>query len=307
MSAVPSRPSGGLPTGFGAGAAGGAGAASRAASNAASSAAAADFVFLAQVVRQHSAIVVDPAKEYLFTSRLTSVAREHGLDGIPGIVAGLRRQPYGPLKDAVIEAMTTNETSFFRDQSPFEAFRSILSDTIATGPAAGTLRVWCAACSSGQEPYSAALIAREVLARHPGWRVSILASDISKAMVERTKTGRFSSMEINRGLPATRLVTDFTQVGRDWEASAALRSMIETRVLNLDAPLPPLPRMDVVFLRNVLIYFDPATKEQVLGRVATVLRPGGYLLLGGAETTLGLNTPFERTMIGRAPVYRLPT
>lgn len=269
--------------------------------------AAADFIFLAQVVRQHSAIVVDPTKEYLFTSRLGAVAREHGLDGIPGIVAGLRRQPHGPLKDAVVEAMTTNETSFFRDQAPFEAFRSILADTIAAGSTVGTVRVWCAACSSGQEPYSVALTSREVLVQHPGWRVSILASDISKAMVERTKAGRFSSMEVNRGMPATRLVTDFTQVGRDWEASAALRSMIETRVLNLDAPLPPLPRMDVVFLRNVLIYFDPGTKEQVLGRVAKVLRPGGYLLLGGAETTLGLSTPFERTMIGRAPVYRLPS
>ena len=225
--------------------------------------AAADFIFLAQVVRQHSAIVVDPTKEYLFTSRLGAVAREHGLDGIAGIVAGLRRQPHGPLKDAVVEAMTTNETSFFRDQAPFEAFRSILTDTITAGSTVGTVRVWCAACSSGQEPYSVALTSREVLAQHPGWRVSILASDISKAMVER--------------------------------------------VLNLDAPLPPLPRMDVVFLRNVLIYFDPGTKEQVLGRVAKVLRPGGYLLLGGAETTLGLSTPFERTMIGRAPVYRLPS
>lgn len=266
----------------------------------------ADFVYLAQLVRQHSAIVVDPAKEYLFTSRLSSVAREQGLEGIPGLVAALRRHPHGALKDTVIEAMTTNETSFFRDQAPFEAFRTVLSETIATGGGAGMLRVWCAACSSGQEPYSVALTAREVLAHHPEWRVPILASDISRAMVERTKAGRFTSMEINRGLPATRLVNDFTQVGRDWEASPALRAMIETRVLNLDAPFPPLPRMDVVFLRNVLIYFDPATKEQVLSRIAGVLRPGGYLFLGGAETTLGLTTPFQRTTIGRAPVYRLP-
>jgi chemotaxis protein methyltransferase CheR len=265
----------------------------------------ADIEFLAAFIRQHSAIVVDPTKEYLLTTRLSPVAKEHGLDGISGIVAALRRSPIGALKDAVIDAMTTNETSFFRDQAPFDAFRLLLTQHLQDATASvGTVRVWCAACSSGQEPYSVALTAREVLSNNPGWRVRILATDISAAMVERTKAGRFSSLEINRGLPATRLVTDFTQVGRDWQANSALRSMMETRVLNLDAPFPALPPMDVVFLRNVLIYFDTTTKEQVLRRVAAVMKPGAHLLLGGAETTLGMKVPFERTTVGRAPVYR---
>lgn len=166
------------------------------------------------------------------------------------------------------------------------------------------MHTWAAACSSGQEPYSIAITAKESL--QAGWRMRITATDLSPTMVARTKAGRFTQLEVGRGLSAPRLVTHFTRVGTDWEAAADLRAMITTRTLNLAAPFPTLgPGMDVVFLRNVLIYFDIPTKVAVLTRVRQVLRPGGFLFLGAAETTLGLDTAFERIPVGRSAVYRL--
>jgi chemotaxis protein methyltransferase CheR len=167
------------------------------------------------------------------------------------------------------------------------------------------LNIWCAACSSGQEPYSVAMLVHDAIGADPSWRVRLLATDLSPAMLARTRAGVYSQFEMNRGLPANRLVRHFRQQGRDWQIEEPLRRMVETRQVNLDETLPSMPSMDIIFLRNVLIYFDVATKRQILARIRRVMRPDGYLILGGAETTLNLDDAFERVQIGRAPVYRL--
>ncbi|MGG5257731.1 CheR family methyltransferase [Phycicoccus avicenniae] len=266
----------------------------------------ADFELFARIVQQDSAIVLQPGKEYLVSARLAPVAARAGLPDLATLAARLRSRPSDPVRASVVEAMTTNETSFFRDIHPFEALGQHVIPAVTSVPRPDrTLNVWAAACSSGQEPYSIAMTAAETLP--PGWQARITATDLSPAMVERTRAGRFSQLEVARGLSAPRLVAHFQRVGTEWEASAALRATINARTLNLAAPLPLMPRFDVVFLRNVLIYFDVPTKAAVLAAVRGVLRPGGYLFLGAAETTLGLDPGFERVALGRAMAYQLTT
>jgi chemotaxis protein methyltransferase CheR len=212
----------------------------------------------------------------------------------------------GPLRGQVIEAMTTNETSFFRDVHPFQALSdTVLPELMRARATERSLNIWCAAASSGQEPYSIAMLLDDALVGRPGWRVRLLATDISQQMLDRTREGIYSQLEMNRGLPAQRLVKHFTRVGTHWQISENLRRMVECRLLNLDAAWPMMPQMDLIFLRNVLIYFDIPTKQRILARVKKVLRPDGYLFLGGAETTLNLDAGFERVQIGNAPAYRL--
>lgn len=265
-----------------------------------------DFDYISTMVRDRSAIVLEHGKEYLIEARLLPLARERGTGTVAGLVHELRLAPSGPLRDLVVEAMTTNETSFFRDAHPFTALSDhILPDLVRTRGGERLLNIWCAACSSGQEPYSIAMLVHDIVGADPGWRVRMLATDISPAMLARTRAGVYSQFEVNRGLPANRLVRHFRRQGLEWQIEEPLRRMVETRLLNLDAELPSMPSMDIIFLRNVLIYFDIATKRQILARIRRVLRPDGYLVLGGAETTLNLEDAFERVQIGRAPVYRL--
>ena len=267
----------------------------------------ADFTYIADLVRRGSAIVLEPGKEYLVESRLLPVARDAGTDSIAGLVQQLRRVPEDDLHDKVVEAMTTNETSFFRDVHPFTALADTVLPEVADA-ARGTHRsinVWCAAASSGQEPYSVAMLLDELLGGEPGWQLRVLASDLSQRMLDRTQLGVYSQLEVNRGLPVQRLLRHFERVGHQWRAKENLRAMIRTQAINLDGPWPALPTMDVVLLRNILIYFDVPTKKRVLAKVREVLRPDGYLFLGGAETTLGLDDSYERVQVGRAPAYRL--
>lgn len=266
----------------------------------------ADFTYIADLVRRGSAIVLEPGKEYLVESRLLPVAREAGTDTIAGLVQQLRREPGDGLRDQVVEAMTTNETSFFRDVHPFTALAdTVLPEVVETRRAHRRIDVWCAAASSGQEPYSVAMLLDELLGAESGWQLRVLASDLSQRMLERTELGVYSQLEVNRGLPVQRLLRHFERQGHQWRAKENLRSMIRTQALNLDGPWPTMPTMDVVLLRNVLIYFDVPTKKRVLAKVRHVLRPDGYLFLGGAETTLGLDDSYERVQVGRAPAYRL--
>jgi chemotaxis protein methyltransferase CheR len=265
----------------------------------------ADFTYIADLVRRGSAIVLEPGKEYLVESRLLPVARDAGTDTITGLVHQLR-DCKGGLREKVVEAMTTNETSFFRDVHPFTA----LADTVLPEVAEARrphrrIDVWCAAASSGQEPYSVAMLLDELLGDQPGWQLRVLASDLSPRMLDRTASGVYTQLEVNRGLPVQRLLRHFEREGHQWRAKANLRTMIRTQVMNLDEPWPAMPPMDVILLRNVLIYFDVPTKKRVLARVREVLRPDGYLFLGGAETTLGLDDSYERVQVGRAPAYRL--
>jgi len=265
-----------------------------------------DFDYISTMVRDRSAIVLDHGKEYLIEARLLPLARQRGTGTVAGLVHELRQAPAGPLRDLVVEAMTTNETSFFRDVHPFAALSDhILPDLVRARGGERSLNIWCAACSSGQEPYSIAMLIHDIVGADSAWRVRLLATDLSPAMLARTREGAYSQFEVNRGLPVSMLVRHFRKEGLHWQIEEPLRRMIETRLVNLDNDLPSMPSMDIIFLRNVLIYFDIETKRQILARVRRVLRPDGYLVLGGAETTLNLDDAFERVQIGRAPVYRL--
>ena len=265
-----------------------------------------DFDFISRMVRDRSAIVLEHGKEYLIEARLLPLARDRGTATVAGLVDELRRAPNGPLRDLIVEAMTTNETSFFRDAHPFGALSDhILPDLVRARSSERSLNIWSAACSSGQEPYSIAMLLQDIIGADPTWRIRLLATDISQAMLLRTRDGIYSQFEVNRGLPANLLVRHFRKVGLQWQIDLPLRRMVETRMLNLDHPFPAMPPMDIVFMRNVLIYFDTATKQQILAKVRRIMRPDGYLFLGGAETTLNLDDSFDRVQIGHAPVYRL--
>lgn len=255
-----------------------------------------DFEFVCRLVRDRSAIVLEPGKEYLVEGRLTPIVKQLDLGSISGLIGRLRTEADSPLANRVVEAMVTTETSFFRDLHPFETLRTnILPELIQRRAREQSLNVWCAACSTGQEPYSIALLVREHFPDLTGWQVRILATDLSSEVLGRAKSGIYSQFEVNRGLPAALLVKYFRQTGSKWELDGNIRRMVEFRELNLTRPWPPLPRMDLIFLRNVMIYFDVETKKAVLARVAKLLRPDGYLLLGGAETTFQLCDAFRRS------------
>jgi chemotaxis protein methyltransferase CheR len=266
--------------------------------------AAPDFDYIAQLVHRRSAIVLEPGKEYLAESRLESIARDHGLGSVTELVAHMRSGSLD-LSDAVVDAMTTNETSFFRDAHPFNALRdTVLPELVEARRVARTLTIWCGACSSGQEPYSLAMILREHFPELATWQVRIIATDISPSMLERTRAGRYSQLEVNRGLPAPMLVKHFTRDGMHWVVDEDLRRMVSAQYLNLNERWPVMPQFDLVLMRNVLIYFDVPTKQQILAKVRQTLRPDGLLLLGGAETTMNLDANFERVPHGRSTWYR---
>lgn len=266
----------------------------------------ADFTFVQDLVRRDSAIVVESAKTYLIESRLGPVARRHGFGSIGELVDRLRGGTVPRLRSEVVEALTTNETSFFRDVHPFTILeRSILPELIERRAGQRTLTVWSAACSSGQEPYSVAMLIHDRFPQLRDWQVRIIASDLSAEMLGRAAAGRYSQIEVNRGLPAPMLLRHFRRDGTTWQLSDTIRQMVEFRAVNLDAPWPFVPRVDVLLLRNVLIYFDQATKRQVLSRVAQVLRPDGYLFLGGAETTINIDPAFDRVPFDRVSCYQL--
>ena len=262
-----------------------------------------DFSFVTQMVRQRSSIDLQPGKEYLVESRLAPIARSLGEKDVAGLVARLRRGEPG-LTDAVVDALTTNETSWFRDSHPFDAFVQHLLPDVAGTSATKQITVWSAACSSGQEAYSLAMLMLDWLPTRPGYSARIVGTDISATMVERARAGRYSQLEVNRGLRAPYLVKYFDQTGRDWVLRPQVREVCRFERGNLAQPATNVPTCDIVFLRNVLIYFELDTKRTVLSHIRKVLRPGGFLVLGGAESTLNLDDAFQRTELGRAVVFR---
>ncbi len=266
---------------------------------------AAEFDYIRDLVRARSAIVLEPGKEYLVESRLAPLARAEGYDSIAGLVGQLRKPGSQQLQNQVVEAMTTNETSFFRDVHPFEALREhLLPELIERRAGERALRIWSAACSSGQEAYSIAITIREHFPELGAWDVRILGTDLSTEMLERAREGKYAQIEANRGLPSKMLVKYFEHKGAGWQVKPELRAMLEVKAMNLVEPWGPVPRMDLVFLRNVLIYFDVPTKRAVLERVRSVLRPDGYLFLGAAETTMNIHERFERVPFERMACYR---
>ncbi len=261
-----------------------------------------DFAFVTRMVRWRSSIDLELGQVHLVESRLATVARGLGTD-IGGLVSRMR-QGDERVRECVVDAMTTNETSFFRDVKPFDAFvEHLLPEMVRTNPGR-QLTIWSAACSSGQEAYSLAILLAEWLPAHPGWSCRIVGTDISSQMVERARAGRYSQIEVNRGMRAPFLVKYFDQEGRDWVVRQPLRDMCRFDRVNLVQPPVGMPQCDIVFLRNVLVYFDVDTKRTVLANVREVLRPGGFLVLGGAESTCSLDDAFHRTELGRTVVFR---
>lgn len=253
-----------------------------------------DFDLLAGLLRQRSGLVLTPDKAYLLESRLMPVARKWKLKGLDELAANLRTRREESLLRDVTEAMTTNESSFFRDQKPFDLFRSVVLPAMLTSRASRRqFRIWSAACSSGQEAYSIAMMLCDEAARLRGWTVEIVGTDLSAEMIDRARNGLYTQFEVQRGLPITLLVKHFKQTGDRWQISQQLRDMVSFKEYNLLQDLTPLGQFDVVFCRNVLIYFDQPTKEKVLLQVARVMAGDGFLYLGGAETVFGITERFK--------------
>jgi chemotaxis protein methyltransferase CheR len=263
-----------------------------------------DFGYIQDLVHRRAAIVLEPGKEYLALARLDPVARNEGLGSVAELVAALRTSPTSPLHERVVEALTTNETTFFRDRHPFESLRtSVLPELIERKRPSRTLSIWSAGCSSGQEPYSVAMLLREHFDLD-GWQVSILGTEVSAAMLDRARAGRYGQLEASRGLPAHLQARYFHRVGSRWEIDGSIRAMVRFERLNLVDPWPSLPPMDLIMMRNVLLYFDRATRRAVLERMRDVLAPDGYLLLGAAETIANDVDGFERSSVGPTGWYR---
>lgn len=256
-----------------------------------------NFGFVADLLRRETAMLCERGKEYLVEARLLPLARQAGDADVDKYVTRLRTD--GAERAKAVDALTINETSWFRDLAPYQAFTdSVLPHLLATRGHKRHLDIWSAACSSGQEAYSIAMLLDENLPA--GWTARIHATDISPSMLERVKAGRYSQVEMNRGMPAARLVKYFQRVGSEWEIVAPLRAMVDVAPLNLAAHFPPMPTFDVVFLRNVLIYFDQDTKRDILGRVSRTIASDGYLFLGSTETTLDLDDAWVRETTGPA-------
>lgn len=259
------------------------------------------FAWVADLVRRRSAIQLQPGKEYLVESRLMPMARRDTNGNVDAWIASVRSRGREDELSLVVEALTTNETSWFRDSSPFVALRTqVIPALLGAKGRTGHLRIWSGACSTGQEPYSLAMTLSEALP--PGMTFEILATDLSEQVLTKAKAGRYSQLEVNRGMPAALMVKHFTRSGADWLVSDELRRHITFRAHNLLEP-PPGQRFDLVFLRNVLIYFDLPTKRAILQRVHRVLDPAGALFLGAAETTMGVDDQWVRVPLGSGSVY----
>ncbi len=265
----------------------------------------ADLAWLRAFLRRAGGLAFGPEKRYLIESRLDILCRRRGIAGPAQLVARLRAGDRA-LGLAAVEAMTTNETLFFRDRVPFEQFAEvILPDLLRRKAGERRLRIWSAAASTGQEPYSLAMILDEMAVQLAGWSVDVLATDLSGEVVERAREGLYSQFEVQRGLPVQRLLQHFLQEGERWRLKPAIRGRVRFQIQNLIEPTAHLGRFDVIFCRNVLLYFDVATRAAVLNRLVRQLRPGGYLLLGAAETVLGLGSPLIGDPRDRG-LYRLP-
>jgi chemotaxis protein methyltransferase CheR len=249
-----------------------------------------EFEFLRAFLKARSGLALTPEKRYLVESRLAPVCRRFEMDSLAELIGGLKAGRDSDLEKAVVEAMTTNETFFFRDKAPFDLFKDVLLPRyLAARSGSRRLRIWCAAASTGQEPYSLAMLLSEASARLAGWQVEIVATDISTEVLEKAKAGLYTQFEVQRGLPIQLLLKYFAQVGDQWQVSSQIRSMVSFRPLNLIKDFGHLGTFDILYCRNVLIYFDGPRKTDVLKRLADAMAADGSLLLGAAETVIGLS------------------
>jgi chemotaxis protein methyltransferase CheR len=238
--------------------------------------------------------VLGADQHHFLESRLLSLTRQNGFAGMGELVMALKTGRDGALMTSVVEAMTTNESFFFRDKTPFEHFRrTIMPALLAARRQSRTIRIWCAAAASGQEPYSVAICLREMASAIAGWRIEILATDLSDAVLDRARQGLYSQFEVQRGLPVKLLVKYFSRVGELWQIAPEVGAKVKFRRFNLLSDFASLGSFDVILCRNVLIYFDQDTKTEVLRRLAEALSIDGYLVLGAAETVIGLSDRFQ--------------
>lgn len=253
----------------------------------------ADYQFLQRLLKDRSGLDLSADKQYLVESRLLPIARKLGLPGIGELTLKIKAGAEDIARQ-VVEAMTTNETFFFRDKIPFDHLRETILPTLLRERASRrNLRIWSAACSTGQEPYSIAMCLKEYGVDLNSWRVEIVATDLSQGVLEKSKAGIFSQFEVQRGVPIQLLVKHFKQIGDMWQINADIRAMVQFRQLNLLHDISHLGQFDVVFCRNVLIYFDQDTKSVTFKRLAKVTASDGYLMLGAAETVVGLTDTFR--------------
>jgi chemotaxis protein methyltransferase CheR len=262
-----------------------------------------DFDFVADLLKKRAGIVLTPDKTYLLESRLAPLARKEGLPSIDDLITVVRTRREERLIGQVVDVMTTNETFFFRDKTPFDHLKEVLP-TLAAARTGSRIRIWCAACSTGQEPYSIAMMLDQQPKLTGGVPVEIVATDISDRVLEKARSGLYTQFEVQRGLPIQLLMHYFTQQDDSWRISERLRSNVTFRKHNLIEPAAALGKFDIVFCRNVLIYFDALTKQAVLGRIADQLNTGGSLMMGAAESVVGLTTVFEANQERRG-LYRV--
>ena len=253
-----------------------------------------DFDYLRRLLRERSGLVLAAEKQYLAESRLVPVARRHAMNTLGELIERLRSKSPAALIAEVVEAMTTNETFFFRDKLPFDHFRDTMMPALLAARAREKrIRIWCTAASTGQEPYSLAMLIKGMGAAVAGFRFEIVATDLASEVLEKAKAGIYSQFEVQRGLPVQLLVKFFSQQGESWQLAPELRSMVQFRSLNLLNDFSPLGTFDIVFCRNVLIYFDQDNKVAVLNRIARQMADDGFLVLGAAETVIGLTDAFK--------------
>jgi len=265
-----------------------------------------EFAAVQHLVLDRAAIVIEPGKEYLVDSRLTTLARDENFPSIKELLDAIRTHRGGPLEQKVIEALTTNETSFYRDVKPFDALRlQILPELIEARRVTRSLTIWSGAASTGQETYSIAILIREHFPKLSGWTVRILGTDLSSEVLVKARSGKYTQHEVERGLTEPLLLRYFERDGTQWRVNDVIRRMVEFKELNLAATWPALPKPDVVFLRNVLIYLDLNARRKILGRIADMIATDGYLFLGAGETPNNLDPSFDRVDIDKAGCFRL--
>lgn len=264
-----------------------------------------DFEFVSRLVKDEAAIILDHGKEYLVQSRLDPVAKTLGFTDISSLITHLRTSTNRDLCRRVVESLTTHETSFFRDIEPFEALRTkIIPNLMETQKTNKEITIWCGAASSGQEPYSLCILLSEHFPELLTWKLRIVATDLSQAILKKAQSGKYSQIEVNRGLPIKYLVKYFEKSGQEWIVKPQIRSMIEYFEQNLLTPYVRIPRADLVMLRNVLIYFNIETKREILKKISGILKPDGFLFLGTAETTINIDDSYERVAFEKSSCYR---
>ncbi|HDO51650.1 MAG TPA: protein-glutamate O-methyltransferase CheR, partial [Rhizobiales bacterium] len=265
-----------------------------------------EFDYIRELLKERSGLVLGDEKRYLIESRLMPVARDEGMESLSDLVTKLKGVGSEALRSKVTEAMTINESFFFRDKTPFENFKDIIVPAMlaSSRSASRSMRIWCAAASTGQEPYSLAIQIREMDDLLRGWNIEIVATDLSEEVLEKARSGLYSQFEVQRGLPIQLMVKYFKQTGSLWQIDSSIRSMVKYQHFNLLEDYTPLGTFDIIFCRNVLIYFDPPTKTDMLARMAQRMRPDGYLAVGAAETVIGISDDFK-AVSGARGLYAL--